>query len=106
MRLLLDTHSLIWACEDPSKLSTAALDAISDLASELYLSTASIWEMAIKIKTGRLTLSQNVDLAFFVNQAVAELNLIFLNIRCPHALIPERLPFHHTDPFDRMLISQ
>lgn len=104
MRLLLDTHTLIWIQEDPVKLSVPATTAVEDPANTLLLSTATIWELAIKVATGKLILS--FPYRIWIDCAFADLNLIELLISVDHAERLTRLPFHHRDPFDRMLASQ
>lgn len=101
MRLLLDTHVFLWWLSDDRKLSTAARDAIRDPSAIVHVSAASIWEIAIKAKLGRLEV-QGDDLAAEIEaNAFAE-----LPITVRHAQSAGALPRHHDDPFDRMLISQ
>jgi PIN domain nuclease of toxin-antitoxin system len=103
MRLLLDTHTFIWWDSDPGKLSAAALAALSDPANELFLSVASIWEMAIKSDLGKLTL--RLPLADII--AHQRLNGIqLLSIHPAHVLGVVGLPAAHKDPFDRLLVAQ
>jgi PIN domain nuclease of toxin-antitoxin system len=106
MRVMVDTHAYIWANEAPGRLGADALAAINDGNNQRFISVATIWEMAIKLKTGRLTLAGGISLASFVTQSLTQLKLTLLDIRYPHALIPESLPLHHTDPFDRILVAQ
>jgi len=106
MRLLLDTHTFIWSVEEPSNLGVAGNTLINDPANDLILSTVSIWEMAIKIKTGKLSLAGSANLGYFVAEAMRRMEISILDIKLSHALMPENLPLHHNDPFDRMLVSQ
>ncbi len=103
-RALLDTHSFLWFVTANPKLSTKAERLISAGATELLLSVASIWEIAIKVSTGRLPIAEPLD-PFILDQL--RLNRIgVLQIMPAHALEVAQLPFHHRDPFDRLLIAQ
>jgi PIN domain nuclease of toxin-antitoxin system len=104
MRLLLDTHVFIWWADDPEKLSPAALAALEDEANELLLSVASVWEMQIKIQLGKLKLS--LPLKDLINNQQETNNLTVSPVTLPQVLALEALPFHHKDPFDRLLIAQ
>lgn len=104
MRLLLDTHSFLWMSLDESKLSEAAREIIADLENDLLLSPASYWEIGIKISTGKYLLSESLD--SFVGREVERNDLQILPIEPRHAAEVTRLPFHHRDPFDRMLVAQ
>lgn len=104
MSLLLDTHSFIWFVEDHPSLSPAARALIEDATNDIFLSIASVWEMAIKASLGKLTLSQPFDL-FIPNQLLLN-NITLLDITVSHTLHVATLPFHHRDPFDRLLIAQ
>ena len=104
MKLLLDTHVFIWWADNPEKLSPAALAALEDEANELLLSVASVWEMQIKIQMGKLKLS--LPLKELVKNQQETNNLTVSPVALPHVLALDALPFHHKDPFDRMLIAQ
>jgi PIN domain nuclease of toxin-antitoxin system len=104
MRLLLDTHVFIWWADDPEKLSPAALAALEDEANELLLSVASVWEMQIKIQLGKLKLG--LPLKELIKNQQETNNLTVSPVALPHVLALEALPFHHKDPFDRLLIAQ
>ncbi len=104
MKLLLDTHTFLWLVEGSPKLSTTAASALADPAHELYLSVASIWELAIKTANKKLILSDPLDV--FVGKWTLAYLLILMPIGAPHALAVAGLPDHHRDPFDRMLIAQ
>jgi PIN domain nuclease of toxin-antitoxin system len=104
MRLLLDTHALLWFCEGNPALSVAARAAMEDSANERYVSHATPWEMAIKISLGKLELEVGYDALF---PGVLNANGFKLLSSAPEhyrALIP--LPRHHGDPFDRLMIAQ
>lgn len=99
MRLLLDTHTLIWWAHDRPVAAEAA-DAVRAPENSVFVSAASIWEAAIKVHIGKLELE--VDLA----AGSAEHGFEPLAITLVHAAAAGRLPTHHGDPFDRMLIAQ
>ncbi|TXL76710.1 type II toxin-antitoxin system VapC family toxin [Vineibacter terrae] len=100
MRLLLDTHSLIWLLDSPEVLRPQAREAIAEPQNDVLVSIASVWEAAIKARTGKLTLPANFVLA------IRESGIQILGITEEHALAAAGLPMHHKDPFDRMLIAQ
>ena len=104
MKLLLDTHAFLWMSLDDPQLSETVRERFSDTANELYLSPASFWEIAIKISIGKYTLSE--PLAEFVKREIVVNDLKVLPIGPDHAAKVVALPFHHKDPFDRMLVAQ
>ncbi|MFH1737753.1 MAG: type II toxin-antitoxin system VapC family toxin [bacterium] len=104
MRLLIDTHALLWFIWDHTKLSTKARDLMADGNNDLLLSTATLWEIAIKISLGKLTLAEPYEI--FMDSAVDAYDLSLLPITVKHASVLTDLPFHHRDPFDRLLVSQ
>ncbi|MCY2968610.1 MAG: type II toxin-antitoxin system VapC family toxin [Planctomycetota bacterium] len=104
MRVLLDSHILIWALDDPSKLSVTAIRTLQDPANEMVISAGTMWELSIKIALGKLTLS--LPFREFLNKAIAALGLVVLPITLDHADRQSGLPFHHRDPFDRLLAAQ
>jgi PIN domain nuclease of toxin-antitoxin system len=103
MRLLLDTHVLLWAVAEPQKIPNPARDRLTSPANEVLFSAASIWEIAVKMQIGRLACSVSPD---EVAAAASEMGFLELPISALHAAGVRRLPLHHRDPFDRMLISQ
>ena len=103
-RYLIDTHVFLWAAISPNKLSRKASKIIASRSSDVILSSASIWEMAIKKGLGKLKLS--ISLREFVERAGRDLGISHLGISNSHALEVEYLPPHHADPFDRILVSQ
>lgn len=104
MRLLLDTHAFLWFIIGSSNLSASARALIEDEANEGFLSVASLRGMAIKTSLGKLTPSAPFD-ALIPQQL--DLNGIgLLDIRVGHATVVSALPFHHRDPFDRLLSAQ
>ncbi len=104
MRVLLDSHTLIWAADDPGKLSSAARTAIQDVANDRLVSAGTIWEIAIKVGKGRLPLA--LPYRQWMDKAIADLCLTLLPITLDHAERQSALPAHHGDPFDRLLVSQ
>jgi PIN domain nuclease of toxin-antitoxin system len=104
VRLLIDTDTLIWAMDDPGKLSGPAARALQDPANELLLSAATIWEMAIKIGQGKLRLS--LSYRRWMEKAIADLELATLPATIEYAEQQASLPSHHKDPFDRLIIAQ
>jgi PIN domain nuclease of toxin-antitoxin system len=103
VKLLLDTHSFIWFIEDNLSLSLRARTLIEEPTSEVLLSVASVWEMAIKVSLGRLQLSQPFEL--FIPHQLLLNDITLLDITLNHTLKIATLPFHHRDPFDRLLIA-
>ncbi len=101
MRLLLDTHILIWACATPEQLGEAACAALTEAQNDVFVSAASTWEIAIKRKLGRLEFP--VDR---FDRILRDMSFITLPISVAHALAAGDLPRHHDDPFDRMLVAQ
>jgi len=100
MRILLDTHLVIWALSEPDKLSNEAKNLINN-AEQLFVSSASIWEMAIKSSLGKL----DADL----DAITAELNklgVLELAISWQHSKQVKLLPYYHRDPFNRLIVSQ
>jgi PIN domain nuclease of toxin-antitoxin system len=104
MDLVLDTHVFIWSYRAPESLSHNALQALSDPANNLFLSVASIWEIQIKIQIGKIEFDDPLSKILEEQQLVNGIN--FMPIEISHAQYLENLPFHHKDPFDRMLIAQ
>ena len=100
MKLLLDTHALLWALLAPARLSSTAVEAIEDGANEVFVSVVSAWEIEIKRAKGKLAVT--VPLA----DALSEQRFKALPVTLPYALAVESLPRRHRDPFDRMLIAQ
>ena len=104
MRFLLDTHTLLWSFNADPSLSARARRIIEDVDNELFVSAASVWEIAIKVRLGKLP-TGNV----LLNELDTYLRLVGfdgLPITLSHSVRAGRLPGEHRDPFDRMLISQ
>jgi PIN domain nuclease of toxin-antitoxin system len=104
MRFLLDTHGFIWYTTDSSRLSTTARSLIDNGDNDILLSTASVWEMAIKHSIGRLNFS--MTFMEFIKQQIAVNRIEILEISFDHIEVVASLPLHHRDPFDRMIIAQ
>lgn len=100
MKLLLDTHTLLWWLENPDLLSEESRTAIRDGENAVYISAAVIWEIVIKRAMGKLDIPSNIEQALRANGFSA------LPVSIAHALAVERLPHLHKDPFDRLLIAQ
>ncbi len=103
MRVLLDTHAFIWWFESNRRLSSGARQAIKD-ATEVFLSIASCWEMAIKVSQGRLTLAKPIDR--LVPEQLGLNRFQLLPVDLDDVARVATLPFHHRDPFDRLLAAQ
>lgn len=104
MDLLLDTHAFLWFAEGNQKLSPAARAAIESAEGQRFVSVASMWEIAIKVSLGKLTLQKPVG--ELLTQLMSDLALSHLPIEHGDVAAIAGLPFHHRDPFDRMLAVQ
>ena len=104
MKLLLDTHVFLWMSLDAPPLSRQARDLLADTDNVLLLSAASYWEIAIKVSLGKYRLDEPLE--DFVNRELEKNSMQILPIEPRHAAQLASLPFHHRDPFDRMLIAQ
>ena len=98
--LLLDSHALLWALHDPARLTPAAARAISDARREVFFSAASAWELEIKAARGKLALPDD-----WLAAADAT-GFRHLSVTAGEARASARLPWHHSDPFDRLLVAQ
>lgn len=104
MRCLLDTHAFLWAIEVTTHLSQPIRDVIADDANVVFLSVASLWEIAIKVSVGKMNIDHSIlDLAISIP---ARYGYEPLNITPAHLDAVSRLPRHHRDPFDRLLVAQ
>lgn len=104
MKLLLDTHALLWFVSNHPDLSPTAAQLISDPANQKIVSIVSLWEITIKVSLGRLNLA--LPLADFINVHLTPSKVQLLQIEVPHLLTLESLSHHHRDPFDRLLAAQ
>jgi len=103
MKAILDTHAFLWALSGDARMSRHARDVFAGSA-DLFLSMASIWEIVIKVQSGKLNFPRPAGP--YVLRTLAENRIKPLAISIDHLLALERLPMHHRDPFDRMLIAQ
>ena len=103
MNVLLDTHTLLWLATTPSGVDAAALTVIADPNTNVWVTAASAWEIAIKTRLGRLDgealLSAWADI-------IADMSTIELPIESADAILAGRLPWEHKDPFDRVIVAQ
>lgn len=104
MRLLLDTHALLWVLLDPEKVPEATLDGVRDPATELLVSAASAWEIATKFRLGKLDGARAVVLGY--REHLLRLRATELPISSHHALTAGTLTWEHRDPFDRVIAAQ
>jgi PIN domain nuclease of toxin-antitoxin system len=103
-RLLLDTQAFVLAAEGEKVLSPKARTALLHQETDIYLSLVSLWEMQIKLGLGKLKLPVSLPMA--VQKAVTGVGLEILPLQAEHIYKLSDLPFHHRDPFDRLLIAQ
>ena len=104
MRLLLDTHSFLWFIMGSPKLGEKARALIGDAGNEKFLSAGSLWEMAIKISLGKLKIAEPFEV--LIPRQIEASGIQVLKIDIPHLASLLTLPFHHRDPFDRLLAAQ
>lgn len=100
MKLLLDFHVVLWLLFSPEKVPALAMAALEDRENRLWVSIASLWEVKLKAASGKLPLPDG----FFQAIAVAGLDILAIGLK--HVDVATKLPLHHKDPFDRMLIAQ
>jgi PIN domain nuclease of toxin-antitoxin system len=103
MKLLLDTHILLWAAGNPERLSVEARALMNDPENELFFSAASLWEIAIKNNLGRVDFQVNARL---LRRGLLDNGYQELAINSVHAVSIDNLPMIHKDPFDRILVAQ
>ncbi len=104
MKLLLDTHTLLWWLDGDRRLSSAARSLIGDEGTNVFVSAASAWEIATKVRIGKLPGA--VEVAERFSQVISQQDFEGLDITLEHARLAGLLPGEHRDPFDRMLIAQ
>ena len=104
MKILADTHTFLWFVTDAPQLSAKAKTILEAPDTERFFSLASVWELAIKTGLGKLTLRKRLE--EFLPEQLAANRFALLNIAAEHAFRVARLPLHHRDPFDRMLVAQ
>ena len=103
MKLLLDTHTFLWFLDDSPQLSQKG-KALLEADNELLLSIASLWEIAIKLRLGKLTVA--VPIEVLMTQQLTQNDIELLPITMAPLIVVSTLPLHHRDPFDRLLIAQ
>lgn len=104
MRVLLDTHAFLWFVLDDPKLSASARLLIEDPVNDVLVSAASLWEIAIKVRLGKLDLRSSYD--DFIKRGIPGNDFVLLPIEPSHTSLLTTLPMHHKDPFDRLLVAQ
>ncbi|MCQ8118281.1 type II toxin-antitoxin system VapC family toxin [Methylomonas rosea] len=104
MKFLLDTHVFIWLDSEPEKLGMTALTICQNHNNDLYLSMASVWEMQIKQQLGKLKLK--LPLNQLIDEQCVNNGLRILPMETRHIYALNDLPFHHKDPFDRLILTQ
>ena len=104
MRLLLDTHTLLWFVLGDASLSATARQLIEDADNSKFVSPASYWELAIKISIGKYALHEPYET--FTDRAIRQNGFQILPIEPRHTAALTNLPFHHRDPFDRLMVVQ
>ncbi len=100
MNIIIDTHIYLWALSEPDRISDAKRSVLEDLSNTIYVSAVTIAELMIKASVGKLTID------FDPMAMAAESGFALLDFSAEAALLLRDLPFHHKDPFDRMLIAQ
>lgn len=103
MKLLLDTHLLLWAASEPDRLSSSAIALIEAPENELFFSAVSLWEIAIKNGLGREDFQVDPRL---LQRGLLDNGYLELPVRGEHAVMLGQLPTIHKDPFDRILVAQ
>ena len=104
MNILLDTHTFMWWDSRSTKLSAEARSVIENEHNVVYLSVVSVWEIQLKRQLGKLSIDGNLE--EIVNRHLRENDFQLLPVHLPHVLELDKLPLHHKDPFDRLLIAQ
>lgn len=104
MNILLDTHAFLWLRTAPDKIPARLLSAYDDLDNEFFLSIASVWEIQIKQQLGKLEL--DLSLPELIKEQRLNNGLQLLAIETEHIFALSSLPFHHKDPFDRLILVQ
>ncbi|MCX7112874.1 MAG: type II toxin-antitoxin system VapC family toxin [Proteobacteria bacterium] len=104
MNILLDTHAFLWLRTAPDKITSKVLAAYYDMENDVFLSMASVWEMQIKWQLGKLELE--IPLGKLIDDQCVNNGLQILPIETHHVYALADLPFHHKDPFDRLILTQ
>ena len=100
MNLLLDTQILLWSLNEPARLPASARATIEEPGNEIWVSSISLWEVAIKTQLGKLKVSGNLIVG------IQDQRMQLFSFSAEHAMAVSRLPLHHSDPFDRALLAQ
>ena len=103
MRILLDTHTFIWFLEGDRTIPPSSRELIEDRTNQCFISSVSLWEMTVKSSLGKLEMSIDLNQ---LSQLLTDLDIELLPIRIEHLSTLATLPFHHRDPFDRLIIAQ
>ncbi|RKZ46216.1 MAG: type II toxin-antitoxin system VapC family toxin [Candidatus Parabeggiatoa sp. nov. 3] len=103
MTFLIDTHTFLWFIAGSDELSETAKEVIENDNNDIFISIASLWEISIKTAIGKLQILESYDT---VINDVTENEMSILSINFTHTVIQNKLPFHHKDPFDRIIVSQ
>ena len=104
MKLLLDTHVLIWAATEPERMTKVAREAIEDPENDVRVSAVSAWELSIKQSLGKIDLARPVEK--WLPEVLRRSAFARLPVTVKDALRVRSLPWHHRDPFDRLLLAQ
>jgi PIN domain nuclease of toxin-antitoxin system len=104
MKVLVDTHTVLWAGLSPARVGKRAQAILADESNEIFVSAASAWEIATKVRLGKLAQAADFEREFFAR--VDQAGYTLLSITTAHALRAGRLPGDHRDPFDRMIAAQ
>jgi len=104
MKYLLDTHTLLWIVTNDPRLSKKAKSLYLNSENLIFFSITSLWELTIKISLKKLSIDEPLN--EFIQIHIKGNDIKFLNIQVPHILLLENLPYHHRDPFDRLIIAQ
>lgn len=104
MKLLLDTHAFLWWVEGAPAFGRRAKAEVANPDNEVFLSAASCWELGIKLSLGKLRLARSLDR--FIPEQLARNGFVLSGVELRHVVRVADLPFHHRDPFDRLLVAQ
>jgi len=104
MKYLLDTHTLLWIIDENARLSEKSRSIFLDMTNDIYLSSASLWELSIKVSLNKIEINNTFE--NFIQDHVLGNDIKIMKIELPHIIRVSKIPFHHRDPFDRMIIAQ
>ena len=103
MNYIIDTHILLWYMKGDSRISTETEEKIENFSNNIWISNASLWEMAVKVNIGKLELNGNLK---DIKNYIDEKGIHLIEFDAEDLDMLQRLPFHHQDPFDRLIIAQ